>query len=287
MNRIKRYTKGISAFLLVLFCMPVGHALMVINDHMIADKFTGAFIIGLAGSVLTLIGIYLNHKAIWSTLLGLLGGIFIWTGWVEFSFVWIAEKLSIPHLIENGQIVTRAEYLIMLSSLGLMMAVLFACVVRSTKCLLFIWIQKILRLRETLIEKQSTTRLLAVITFFETIMILWFFYLILLLVYDQGIAGDKHPLTYLVAFGSLFWSIYLFTKLIRIQQFDYAIRYAIPTVIIFWNVIEITGRWNLFKEIWVHPKEHWIENSLIGLLLLGFIVYAIVEQLIPKKIRNL
>ena len=64
MNRIKSYTKGISAFLLVLFCMPVGHALMVINDHMIADKFTGAFIIGLVGSVLTLIGIYLNHKAI-------------------------------------------------------------------------------------------------------------------------------------------------------------------------------------------------------------------------------
>ena len=124
------------------------------------------------------------------------------------------------------------------------------------------------------------------ITFIETIVILWTFYIVLLLVYDKQIAGDRHPLTYFVAFGSLFWSAYLSLKLIKIQKFDYAIRYAIPTVIIFWNFIEVIGRWDLFKEIWVHPFEHWIENSIILALLVGFIIYYIIENNSRIKIKK-
>jgi len=86
-----------------------------------------------------------------------------------------------------------------------------------------------------------------------------------------------------VAFGSLFWSLYLGLQLIKIQKFDYAIRYAIPTAIIFWNFIEVIGRWDFFTEIWVHPKEYWIQNSIIMLLLIGFIVYYIVETARNKK----
>ena len=89
-------------------------------------------------------------------------------------------------------------------------------------------------------------------------------------------------MTYFVAFGSLSWSLYLALKLIKIQKFDYAIRYAIPTVIIFWNVVEILGRWNLFKEIWVHPIEHWIEIVIITLLFLAFIAYYIYESKTSK-----
>ena len=94
----------------------------------------------------------------------------------------------------------------------------------------------------------------------------------------KDIAGDRHPLTYFVAFGSLFWSAFLFLKLIKIKKFDYAIRYAIPTVIIFWNFVEVTGRWDMFKEIWVHPFEHWIANSIILGLPIGFIIYYIIDN---------
>jgi len=127
-------------------------------------------------------------------------------------------------------------------------------------------------------SKKVAEKPMAVITFIETILILWTFYIVLLLVYDKDIAGDKHPATYIVAFGSLFWSIYLFLNLIKIKAFDYAIRYAIPTVIIFWNFVEVLGRWDLFKEIWVHPFEHAIEIGIITLLFFGFIAYYIFEN---------
>ena len=104
----------------------------------------------------------------------------------------------------------------------------------------------------------------------------------LLLVYDNDIAGDKHPATYFVAFGSLFWSLYLTLKLIKIQKFDYAIRYAVPTVIIFWNFIEVIGRWDLMKEIWIHPFEHWLENLIILALLVFFIGYYVTEMYVSK-----
>ncbi|AKV63596.1 hypothetical protein PGA7_00003600 [Porphyromonas gingivalis] len=45
--------------------------------------------------------------------------------------------------------------------------------------------------------------------------------------------GDRHPVAYVVAFGSLFCALYLFARLIRYKRTGSAIRYAIPTEIIF------------------------------------------------------
>jgi hypothetical protein len=57
----------------------------------------------------------------------------------------------------------------------------------------------------------------------------------------------------------------------------------VPTVIIFWNFIEVIGRWNLFKEIWVHPFEHWLENSIILLMLVLFSAYYFIENYRQKS----
>jgi hypothetical protein len=158
-----------------------------------------------------------------------------------------------------------------------LLTLLLFFVFSKTHCQFFNWFQRILGMKEHFRTTGSSNKMVVLVTFIETIMILWTFYLVLLLVYDQDIAGDKHPATFIVAFGSLFWSIYLFLNLIKISKFDYAIRYAVPTVIIFWNFVEIIGRWNLFKEIWLHPSEHWLENCIILLLLLGFTTYYLIE----------
>jgi len=285
-DKIKKLKYGIFAFLIVLFLMPVGHALMVLNEKTLtAHKLLGAFIIGLMGLIAIIYGIKRNTNKSLSTLMGLLAGVLIWTGWVEFSFVWIAEKLSVQPLIENGEVTTKPEYLVMMSSLGLLSTVLLYFLFSATKCQFFNWFQKLFKFKNHLIQDQTRPKLLAVTTFIETIVILWTFYIVLLLVYDNDIAGDKHPATYLVAFGSLFWSIYLFINLSKINNYDYAIRYAIPTVIIFWNFIEVIGRWNLFKEIWVHPFEHMLENAIILALLIAFTTYYIIENYLAK-IKN-
>jgi len=264
--------------------MSVGHIIMsIIDKNFELGKFIGAGIVGFLGLFFLVVGVFKNDNSSIAALFGFLAGVFIWTGWVEFSFVWIAEKLNVQPLIENGEIATRPEYLVMMSSVGLLAAILLLFLFQQTRCQFFNWFQKIFRFKNQVKLATKNYRPMAVNVFIETIMILWFFYILLLFVYDDDIAGDKHPITIFVAFGSLFWSLYLGLQLIKIQKFDYAIRYAIPTAIIFWNFIEVIGRWDFFTEIWVHPKEYWIQNSIIMLLLIGFIVYYIVETARNKK----
>lgn len=275
--QFKNIKTGVFSFIIILLFMPLGHSLMILNEKLFLDyKYWGAFAIGLLGVLVLIYSLPQKRKRSTATLLGLLAGILVWTGWIEFSFVWIAEKLSIPALMENGEIATKPEYLIMPSSLGLLSVFFLVFLFSYNKCQFFNWFQKVFFIKKHL-KTKGYDKPIAVTTFLETIMILWTFYIVLLLVYDNDIAGDKHIFTYIVAFGSLFWSIYLFLRLIKITKFDFAIRYAVPTVIIFWNFVEVMGRWNLFKEIWVHPFEYKIEIITTSLILGAFIVYYFYE----------
>ena len=70
--------------------------------------------------------------------------------------------------------------------------------------------------------------------------------------------------------------IYLFIRLLKIKKLAYAIRYAIPTVIIFWTFVEILGRWDLLTEIWVEPSRYWLEMTMMAiafLVLLGVLLF--------------
>lgn len=285
---MRDYKAGILAFLIVLFLMPIGHAMMVLTEKIFnSNKFYTAFGIGLVGVILLIVGIFKNQKKAISTILGLLSGILIWTGWVEFSFVWVAEKLSISPLIENGEIITKPEYLVMMSSIGMLSCMLLFFILSPSKCQFFVWIQKILKIQLD-IKANSTNvqKLNAVTVFIETIILLWTFYIVLLFLYDETLIGDKHIITQLAAVAFLIWSIYLFFKLIHINKFDYSIRYAVPTVIIFWNTIEILGRWNLFQEVWIHPFEYFIFNISLFIGLLTMLGYYFYKNFKSSKLNN-
>ncbi|NUM42452.1 MAG: hypothetical protein HUU45_12565, partial [Leptospiraceae bacterium] len=210
-------------------------------------------------------------------------GLFVWTGWVEFSFVYYAKRFEVKGLIENGEMVTKPEYLIMPSSIGFL-GVLFLIYVlgNNSNCPFFIWFQKRLRIFSK-IKEIPTEKNPAVVTFAEFIAILWTFYLLLLFAYDKNFFGDRHPVTYIIAFGSLFWSLYLFMRLMTFNQFAYSLRYSIPTVIIFWNFVEILGRWNLMKEIWLEPKQYSLEMGLLLLIFTLVTSYSIFLGFKPKK----
>lgn len=263
---------GLLAFILVLLLMPIGHAIMVLNEIFLHDnKYIGAIILGIIGVALLIWGIKKNHKPTLATILGFLGAVLVWTGWVEFSFMWVAEKENVAHLMKDGEIATKREYLVMLSSLGVLMTMMFYFIFSRSNCTFFIWIQNKLGFRKDIIAQTGFKKPFSVIVFGETIMLLWFFYLVLLVVYDDDIAGDQHWATHLVAWGSLVWSFYLIARLLKIKSFDYAIRYAVPTVIIFWNFIEVIGRWDFLNEIWVQPLEYWFEVSLFFVALFALL----------------
>ena len=276
-NKInKKPFLGIIAFILVLLTMPIGHAMMILTEIIFGEsfKFYAAAILGLIGFILIIIGMK-KKREITQTLYGFFAAIFIWTGWVEFSFVFYANHLNIPPLIENGEIVTKPEYLILPSSIGLFFATFIYFLFNGkTQCNFFNWLHRNLKMDFIKKTAPSPNRSFVIITAIETTYILWVFYILLLLIYDKNIFGDYHPVTYVVFFGSLILSLYLFLKLLKKERLAHAFRYAIPTVIIFWNSVEILGRWGFFKEFWIQPLEYIFEMSLI---IIAFIIIILVS----------
>ncbi|MFT3884661.1 MAG: hypothetical protein QM724_04300 [Flavobacteriales bacterium] len=198
----RRWGTGMLAFVIVLLLMPLGHALMALLEHVFGTAvFISATFIGALGIGLLWWGVARPGRDLHATLLGALGGVLTWTGWVEFTFVWVAGRLGVQPLVENGEVVTRPEYLVMLSSLGLLGTMLMLYIFAPTRCPFFRWIQKrIGLLRKTI--SSAPQRPLAMIAFMEMVILMWTFYLVLLIVYDEQIAGDRHPTTWIVAFGS-------------------------------------------------------------------------------------
>lgn len=270
---------GITAFIIVLLTMPLGHAAVILLQSALgSDRVVLAGLLsGLAGAALLLFGMRVSRELV-ATLLGLFGALFVWAGWIEIGFEYYAKRLGIEPVMLNGELVTKAEYLLMPSSVGffavLMLHYLFGV---RTGCRFFLWFQRLLGIDRTL-GPVRLSRSAAMITFMEFIVLLWGFYLVLLFAYDDQFAGDRHPVTYFIAFGSLLWSVLLFVKLIKITRLDYAIRYAIPTVIIFWNVVEILGRWNVFTEIWIDPSNYVTEIVLMTVVLLILMLSVLYGQ---------
>lgn len=275
---------GILSFIIVLFMMPLGHAAMILMEKILGHNllYLAALLLGVIGVGLLVLGIY-SKKEITATFAGLFGGMLVWTGWVEFAYVYYANRYGVQPLIENGEIVTKPEYLIMPSSVGFWAIImLFYIFSIKSNCVLFTWIQDKLHYgtaKKAVPDEQQVSRLQPVVrnhamtTFMEMNIIMWTCYIVLLFVYDERFFGDHHPVTSIIAFGSLAWSIYLFVKLLKIKKLGYAIRYAIPTVIIFWTFVEIMGRWNMLKEIWIEPSHYWMEMTV---MLVAFVVLSIV-----------
>ncbi|MCB1625865.1 MAG: hypothetical protein KDI32_14820, partial [Pseudomonadales bacterium] len=247
--------------------------------------YQSAFALGLFGAVLLFIGMR-NNNEVSATWYGFWAGTFLWTGWVEFAFVWSAKFLGVPDLMDSavaGQIATKAEYLVMMSSIGVLGATLvYFLLNKETKCNFFLWFQRNAGLK-TGKPTPGHQRNFAAIMALETVYVTWFFYLVLLFIYDENILGDHHPVTYGVFFLSVIWAAYLFQRLMKFWKVTTAIRYGIPTAIIAWNAVEIGGRWHLFTEFWERPQEFALEMSLFAL---GLIIAAVLAARTPAHKKS-
>jgi hypothetical protein len=277
---------GILAFIIVFVVQALGHTVMIAMENVFGEQYVyqSAFAMGTLGAVLLFIGMR-SANEVSATWLGFWAGMFLWTGWVEFSFVWNANFLNVPDLMDPlkpGAIATKAEYLVMMSSVGVLMATLAYFIMnKETKCNFFLWFQRNLGLR-TGKPNPNHERNFAAITALETIYVVWFFYLVLLFMYDENILGDRHPVTYGIFFVNVIWSVYLFQRLMKFWKVTSAIRYGIPTGIICWNTVEIAGRWHLFTEFWEHPADFMLELSLIGA---GVVIAAILAVRTPSNMK--
>lgn len=282
---------GVASFLIVLFTMPLGHALMILMEHLLNKQalYFAAFILGFIGLVLTIIGIFAKGDT-QQTLYGLFGGLLFWTGWIEFAYVYYAHRFGVqPLLNEAGEIITKPEYLILPSSAGfLVMFLLLYLFSIKTGCNFFNYLQKVFfRKSSVRVEIKPITRHTALVTFMELNLLLWTSYLVLLFCYDEHFLGDRHPVTALIAFGCLAGSIYMFLRLIKISNWGYAIRYSIATVIVFWTFVEVLGRWDIFKEIWVHPLDYIPQMIAMLVAFVGLLVALMYNSRKRKKPKDL
>lgn len=272
--------KSIASFLVVLFTMPLGHALMMFMGKFmdpVAVHYAG-FFMGLAGLIITIIGVFVKGDTK-QTLFGLFGGLLFWTGWVEFLFQYYAHRYGAQPVVTPEGHVTQPEYLLFPMTFGLWAMVMTLYLFCSqTGCCFINWCQKhFFGKKRVEIVGHPMTHHSSIATFMELNVMMWTTYIVLMFCYDPRFIGDHSPITALVAFAALVGSIFIFRKQLRISAWGANIRMGIATVIIFWCTVEVAARLNFFKEIWIEPEKYvgqMIAILVAFIVLLAYVIYA-------------
>lgn len=312
MNRSIYPFRTIVSFMLVLFTMPLGHALMILMERTMSDTVLhySAFVMGAVGFLLVVAGVFVKGDTR-QTLFGLFGSLLFWTGWVEFLFAYYAQRYGVHcDLVGNGVVQTtttyvngigvshqslvngvpveqyshaalkalrgsRPEYLIMPSSFGffMMFALIYIFSVR-TGCSAINWCQKqLFRGRRDIVVARPMTRHVSIVTFMELTTMMWGSYLLLMFCYDPVFLGDSHPLTLLLAALCAVGSLFMFRKELHLKSWGANIRMAIATVIVFWTAVEVVARNRFVAEIWLDPMGHIVEMSVLLVAFLLLLAY--------------
>ena len=142
--RARRYWgRTLVAFLVVLCAMPLGHAMMILMEHFIPESALHgcAFAMGAVGLGIAITGVFVKGDTK-QTILGLVGGLLFWTGWVEFLLQYYAARYGVQPEIVNGEVVTKPEYLIMPATFGFWMLIMTVYIFSvKTGCYFITWIQ--------------------------------------------------------------------------------------------------------------------------------------------------
>ncbi len=269
-----------ASFLMVLFAMPLGHALMIMMEKVLPDDAVrvAGFSMGAVGFVVVVWGVFVRGDAR-QTLFGLFGGLLFWTGWYEFLFQYYARRHGVLPEVVDGVVVTKPEYLIMPATFGLWVMVMMLYVFCTpTGCCLISWVQRrLFRGGAREVVARPMVRHASIVTFMELMVMMWTCYLALMFCYDPDFLGDHHPVTFAFGLFCLGGSVLMFRKLLRVGAWGRSIRMAVATVIVFWTPVEILGRINLFREFWVEPERHSVHVGLILALFVALAVYIAVS----------
>lgn len=274
MNTPKFWGKTIASFLLVLFTMPLGHALMrVMEDTLtVTALHYCAFAMGAVGLAIVIWGVFVKGD-VKQTLMGLFGGLLFWTGWVEFLFSYFAWRFGVHYdligsgivqstteyvngigvsheMLVNGVNIqdmtaaelkalrgSRPEYLIMPASFGFwVMFIVLYLFGSKTGCHALNWLQKVFfgPKREEIVPN-NMSRHTAITVFEELNVMMWTCYLLLMFVYDPVFLGDHHPVTIDIAIGCLVGSFFMFRYQLKQGGWGPNIRMGVSTVVVFWT----------------------------------------------------
>lgn len=254
--------RGFLAFFIILMMMPLGHAFVVLMERNMegATLKTAAFVLGLGGITIALCGNRLRSAAM-QVLAGAFGAILFWGAWVEFSYICYGQSLHVPPLMHDGAVYTKPEYLMMPSSapftvLALIMYVFMA----RTNWGVILLIRKYLGIK---VDLHDSNRDESVGAFIDLLLLIWWTYLILLVEFDPGIFGVRHPVTMIFATVCLVGGLILFVRSLSAPNWASALRQAIVTVCVLWTYVEVLLKMKLFTEIWIYPEKFVVPMVLM------------------------
>ncbi len=267
---IRQPVAGLFSLIMVWCALALGHTLVVIqhaaNPMGVLDTAM-SMSLGVAGFALVWIG--MRRPETQGTLLGWIGGAFIWCGWFEWTWRYTAHLLEVEGVYADGMMILSPELLMIQATTLLVVAMLiFFGANKDTKCRMFMWFHRNLKLtpgKMTPGYKPQPARIAAI----ETVFLIWAIYLFAIFFNDpRGIKYDSVTAMVLTVLF-LVWGCYLAVKLLSVRRLGPIFRYAIPTGNILWLPVEAFSRWGLYPEVWVKPGEYPIVMSSV------FVVYLI------------
>jgi len=231
--------KGALAFLTVLFVMPLGHALTVLALKL---PVNGQLTVIGTGIVTALILIYITKyikSPAWETFIGMIAGVLLWASLVEIGVKMGAEALQIEE--------KKAMEFSLAIIIPLFIYFLFN---ENIRCNFFISLRrglKILRGMRNDIPIDHWGPRVA----FKMFAMIWIGHVALFFTFDKDFFGVQGVFCKLLFILCLSAGSYLFYRLTRAEEMDFAFRYAMPTVIVIWSCIETLVKWKVFSEPWI------------------------------------
>ena len=253
----------------------IGHIVMVlIEKHNPAIKFDFAW----SCAVIGFLTIYMTRwckRDGWQSFWGILGGLGLWFAF-EYSLMYGGYRMGVTYTF-NG---SYPEYRMMKWTFMLLIMVFsYLMYQESVRCNFIYFLRRKLRLMRGVVATGKVDNY-GPRTAFEYIMVTWTFYILLMIGYDEQLFGPHSAFIYIMFFASFSVFFYLCYKLLGYDKFGANLRYAIPTVTILWNDVEILAKWGMLKEPWVH-----INWPIMSVIIGGFAIstYLIIQDLRRRK----
>lgn len=274
---------GLLSFLVVLFCMPLGHAFVILLGRGLSGTLLNiaAGILGVAGIVLALAGNRLRSEAM-QILCGVFGAILFWGAWVEFIYISYGHSIGVFPLIMDGEIYTKPEYLMMPTSIPFAaLAFIMYVFMAKTNWGIVLVVRDWLGLK---VSDNDSKENLAIRSFIDLLLLIWWCYLILLVEFDPFLLGLHHPVTMIFATICLIGGLILLIRSFTATSWASGLRQAIVTVCVLWTYIEVMIKLKLFTEIWIYPERYVVEMILLVIALIA--VLLIIARLGHKNVNN-
>ena len=253
----------------------IGHISMVlIEKYNPAIKFDFGWGCAIVGILIIYMTRFMKSDS-WQSFWGVLGGLGMWFAF-EYSLMYGGDRMGVTYTF-NG---SYPEYRVMKwTFMILVMVFTYLLFQESVRCNCIFYLRRKLKLMRGAIATGKVSNY-GPRTAFEYIMVTWTFYILLMIGYDEQLFGPQSWFIYIMFLASFSVFFYLCYKLLGYDKYGANLRYAIPTVTILWNDVEILAKWGMLKEPWVH-----INWPIMSVIIAGFCIstYLIVKDLRKRK----